>query len=370
MFDSVEFVSPEVFSFAIRPRGRAVSPPPAAASTAFSKDAFSKVSRRSFDASVKGRVPASKLGAVGGSIHAGADAVCVVGSSAFAAPGASDDAEGARDAAAPARRSAEASPDHSGPLASWDSCSSGPLVGASADASEAVGGETARARSLWRAKESVGVVGDRPCSVGTSTTAVGSEAAFSGAPGDPGFFAVAALLSLSRFTGSVAPSSSAPARAPSGGASAPRVSATSAADAGAAPQLLPRRVPFHAGLSVACPQASSAGERSPRVSGSEASRGAGGASVAPPGERIARVVGAANRRGARGVEGVVAWRARARRRRECRRKGPRSLSKTSKTAIRHEALGAWWTFCISREGGVLFASRASRVVVRRDAAPP
>ena len=265
--------------------------------------------------------------------------------SAFATPGASEDAEGARDAAAPARRSADASPDHSGPLVfERDSCSSGPLVGASADASEAVGGETARARSLWRAKQSVGVVGDRPSSGGSSTTAVCSEAAFVGAPGDTGFFAVAALVSLSRFTGSVAPSSSAPARAPSGGASAPRVSATSAADAGAAPQRLPRRVPFRAGLSVACPQASSAGERSPRVSGSEASRGAGGASVAPPGERIARVVGAADRRGARGFEGVVAWRARARRRSECRRKGPRSLSKTSKTAIRHEALGAWWTF--------------------------
>ena len=90
-----------------------------------------------------------------------------------------------------------------------DSCSSGPLVGASADASEAVGGETARARSLWRAKQSVGVVGDRPSS-GSSTTAVCSEAAFVGAPGDTGFFAVAALVSLSRFTGSVAPSSSAP----------------------------------------------------------------------------------------------------------------------------------------------------------------
>ena len=340
MFESIEDASPKVFSFATA-RGDA-SFENAASS------AFSNVSRRSFDARGKGRVPASKLGAVGGSIHAGADAVCVVGRSvfsAFATPGASEDAEGARDAAAPARRSADASPDHSGPLVfERDSGASGPLGGASAAASEAVGGETARARSLWRAKQSVGVVGDRPSSGGSSTTAVCSEAAFVGAPGDTGFFAVAALVSLSRFTGSVAPSSSAPARAPSGGASAPRVSATSAADAGAAPQRLPRRVPFRAGLSVACPQASSAGERSPRVSGSEASRGAGGASVAPPGERIARIVGAADRRGARGFEGVVAWRARARRRSECRRKGPRSLSKTSKTAIRHEALGAWWTF--------------------------
>ena len=114
MFESIEDASPKVFSFAMA-RGDA------SFENAVSS-AFSNVSRRSFDARGKGRVPASKLGAVGGSIHAGADAVCVVGRSvfsAFAAPGASEDAEGARDAGAAARRSADASPDHSGPLASW-----------------------------------------------------------------------------------------------------------------------------------------------------------------------------------------------------------------------------------------------------------
>ena len=225
-----------------------------------------------------------------------------------------------------------------------DSCSSGPLVGASADASEAVGGEDRARASLWRAKQSVGVVGDRPSSGGSSTTAVCSEAAFVGAPGDTGFFAVAALVSLSRFTGSVAPSSSAPARAPSGGASA----------RARLRDIRGGRARRRSVCRVACPSArdspsrvrkrrargnvrrASRARRRREARGARPSRRPASASLVSSARPIGegRVVS----------KGSSRARARARRRSECRRKGPRSLSKTSKTAIRHEALGAWWTF--------------------------